>query len=176
MNTPIYDALQDYAKRQPIRFHMPGHKGHAPISAWNPLYALDITEISGADSLLEANGIIAESEQIAAALFFSAGTIYSCAGSTGCIQTMLTLMKQENRTILAARNVHRSFLNTCVLLGLSVKWIYPETTNGLLSGQYTPEQFEKDLHVFISPHQTILAKPQTSPALQLSANSTTYGF
>lgn len=141
MKTPIYDALQAYADRQPIRFHMPGHKGHSAIPAWNPLYALDITEISGADSLLEADGIIAESEQIATALFFSAGTIYSCAGSTGCIQTMLTLMKQENRTIIAARNVHRSFLNTCILLGLTVKWVYPETNNGLLSGQYTPEQF-----------------------------------
>ena len=61
MKTPIYDALQAYADRQPIRFHMPGHKGHAAIPAWNPLYALDITEISGADSLLEADGIIAES-------------------------------------------------------------------------------------------------------------------
>ena len=120
MKTPIYDALQAYADRQPIRFHMPGHKGHSAIPAWNPLYALDITEISGADSLLEADGIIAESEQIATALFFSAGTVYSCAGSTGCIQTMLTLMKQENRTIIAARNVHRSFLNACILLGLPV--------------------------------------------------------
>lgn len=82
MKTPIYDALQAYADRQPIRFHMPGHKGHSAIPAWNPLYALDITEISGADSLLEADGIIAESEQIATALFFSAGTVYSCAGST----------------------------------------------------------------------------------------------
>lgn len=69
MKTPIYDALQAYADRQPIRFHMPGHKGHSAIPAWNPLYALDITEISGADSLLEADGIIAESEQIATALF-----------------------------------------------------------------------------------------------------------
>ena len=159
MKTPIYDALQDYAKRQPIRFHMPGHKGHTPISAWNPLYALDITEISGADSLLEANGIIAESEQIAAALFFSAGTVYSCAGSTGCIQTMLTLMKQENRTVIAARNVHRSFLNACVLLGLSVKWVYPETTNGLLSGAYTPEQFDAALSELEEPACVYLTSP-----------------
>ncbi len=31
MKTPIYDALQAYADRQPIRFHMPGHKGHSAI-------------------------------------------------------------------------------------------------------------------------------------------------
>ena len=41
MKTPIYDALQAYADRQPIRFHMPGHKGHSAIPAWNPLYALE---------------------------------------------------------------------------------------------------------------------------------------
>ena len=45
MKTPIYDALQAYADRQPIRFHMPGHKGHAAIPAWNPLYALDLSLI-----------------------------------------------------------------------------------------------------------------------------------
>lgn len=31
MKTPIYDALQAYADRQPIRFHMPGHKGILPF-------------------------------------------------------------------------------------------------------------------------------------------------
>jgi arginine/lysine/ornithine decarboxylase len=159
MKTPIYDALFEYAKRQPTRFHMPGHKGHALKAGWDPLYAMDITEISGADSLLEATGIIAESEQIATALFFSGGTIYSCAGSTGCIQTMLALMKQENRTVIAARNVHRSFLNACVLLGLSVKWVYPETSDGLLSGQYTPAQFAAALSETTEPACVYLTSP-----------------
>ena len=43
---------------------MPGHKG---IGDHNE--CLDITEITGADSLYEASGIIAESEKNASALF-----------------------------------------------------------------------------------------------------------
>lgn len=145
MQTPIVQMLKAYAASHSIRPHMPGHKGKAFLPEWDALYQLDITEIPGADSLFEADGVIAESERLAAALFGTAGTVYSCGGSTACIQAMLALMRQENRTIIAARNVHRSFLNACMLLGLQVYWVYPETADGILSGSYPPERFEAAL-------------------------------
>lgn len=58
MNTPIKDFTDNYAKSGIIRAHMPGHKGKFPLTEF------DITEIKGADSLFEADGIIAESEKI----------------------------------------------------------------------------------------------------------------
>ena len=73
MNTPIYDFLRDYAKSPTVRFHMPGHKGRAYLGCER----LDITEIKGADSLYEADGIIAESEANASRLFGSGATFYS---------------------------------------------------------------------------------------------------
>ena len=45
-----------------VRFHMPGHKGAGFLGC----EGFDITEISGADELYEAEGIIAESERNAA--------------------------------------------------------------------------------------------------------------
>ena len=65
MDTPIWDFLQKYRQAGARRFHMPGHKGAGPLGceAW------DITEISGADSLYEASGVIAGSEGNAAALW-----------------------------------------------------------------------------------------------------------
>ena len=45
--------LRDYAASGVSRLHMPGHKG--------TLHPLDITEVAGADSLYEADGIIAQS-------------------------------------------------------------------------------------------------------------------
>ena len=62
MTTPIWNFLQGYQLEGMSRFHMPGHKGFGPLGC----EALDITEIEGADSLYEAAGIIAESEQNAA--------------------------------------------------------------------------------------------------------------
>ena len=111
MNTPVYDFLIQYAERDPVRLHMPGHKGRFGAPALQRATTLDLTEITGADSLFEAEGILAESERNAASLYGTAYTFYSCGGSTLCIQTMLLLMKQQGRAVLAARNVHRAFLN-----------------------------------------------------------------
>ena len=58
MRTPIVDFLRDYQASSPARFHMPGHKG----SGFLGCEGWDITEVRGADTLYEADGIIAESE------------------------------------------------------------------------------------------------------------------
>ena len=97
MNTPVYDFLTEYAQCDPVRLHMPGHKGRFGAPMLQKAAALDITEITGADSLFEASGILAESEKNAASLYGTAYTFYSCGGSTLCIQTMLLLMKQQGR-------------------------------------------------------------------------------
>ena len=65
MNTPICDFVNSYIKRDALRLHMPGHKGEPLLG----MEQYDITEIPGADSLYEAEGIIAQSEKNASALF-----------------------------------------------------------------------------------------------------------
>lgn len=135
MQAPIYNFLLEYSNKQMLRMHMPGHKGKIDNNVLSSVYPLDITEISGADSLFEADGIIAKSEENASRLFKTKATFYSAQGSTLCIQAMLTLMKQENRRIIAIRNSHRAFLNACVLLDLDVEWIYPNYENSILSGE-----------------------------------------
>ena len=134
MKTPITDFLNEYAASGMSRFHMPGHKGQALDSE-----RFDITEVNGADSLYEADGIIAESEANAAELFGTAATFYSVEGSSQCIRAMLALVtkwedpapsdityRPARPVILAARNVHRSFLTAAALLDLDVDWLYPE--------------------------------------------------
>lgn len=159
MKTPVYDFLLSYAESDPVRMHMPGHKGRYGAPALRQAAALDITEIPGADSLFEADGILAESERFAASLYGTAQTLYSCGGSTLCIQAMLLLMKREGRTIIAARNVHRAFLNACVLLDLSVTWIYPRESDGILSGTYASEDFEAALRACHRPACVYLTSP-----------------
>ena len=87
MTTPVADFVRAYAAANPVRLHMPGHKGVSFLGC----EALDITEIAGADSLYEAGGIIAGSEANAAALFGSARTFYAAEGSSQCIRAMLAL-------------------------------------------------------------------------------------
>ena len=143
MNTPIYDFLTQYSSSDTLRCHMPGHKGRSFSGAMHELSRLDITEIKGADSLFEADGIIAQSERNMASLYGSAAAAYSAGGSTLCIQAMLAIMKQEGRTVYAVRNVHRAFLNAAALLGIEVDWIMPEYSGGILSGRIGPETVRK---------------------------------
>ena len=98
MNTPIFDFVSRYAAADPARFHMPGHKGAGLLGCEN----LDITEIQGADSLYEADGIIAQSEGNAASLFGTRHTYYCAGGSSQCLKAMLHLAIQATgrKTIL----------------------------------------------------------------------------
>jgi len=144
MDTPIYDFVKAYAQSDTIRAHMPGHKGRAADnSVFAALNPYDITEIHGADSLFEASGIIAKSEENAARLFGTKKTVYSAGGSTLCIQTMLALSAPPRSTVVAARNCHRAFLSACIFLDLDVEWIYPVYESGsLVSGNITGEMVE----------------------------------
>ena len=87
METPIYDFLRRYDGAGMARFHMPGHKGKEFLGCEH----LDITEVKGADALYEAEGIIAQSEANATALFGSRRTCYSTEGSSQCIRAMMYL-------------------------------------------------------------------------------------
>ena len=85
METPVYDFVTEYCKQEMSRLHMPGHKGQEFLGC----EARDITEISGADVLHQAEGILKESQDNAAKLFHSGRTLYSTEGSSLCIFSFL---------------------------------------------------------------------------------------
>ncbi|MDE6781424.1 MAG: aminotransferase class V-fold PLP-dependent enzyme [Ruminococcus sp.] len=159
MNTPIYDFLKKYGQSGILRCHMPAHKGKSLIPELSAMYALDITEISGADSLFEADGIILQSEKNISSLYNTSGTVYSTGGSTLCIQTILYIMKSENRKIFAVRNVHRAFMNAAALLDLDVEWIMPEYSGGILSGNINPQDIENALKNSGKPSALYVTSP-----------------
>lgn len=162
MKTPIYDFLQKYADSDIMRLHMPGHKGKAYCDPLATIYPYDITEIKGADSLFEADGIIKESEQNASQLFGTIRTVYSTQGSTLCIQTMLALAAKPKSTVIAPRNAHKAFINTCVLLDLEVSWIYPKQANledNMVSYNYTTEDIEQAIIEAENPACVYITSP-----------------
>ncbi len=147
MNTPVCDFVRAYADSHPIRMHMPGHKG---VSRFGP-EPLDITEISGADKLYRAEGVISESEANAAALFGSARTFFSTEGSSQCVRAMAALALRFSRErkgparLLAGRNAHQSLISAAALLDAEVDWLYPESEGNLLSCAVTPEALDRAL-------------------------------
>ena len=153
MKTPICDFVNNYAKSDAARLHMPGHKGVSVLGC----ESLDITEITGADELFAPDGIIAESERNASRLF-GADTFYSAGGSTLCIQVMLYLLAADfcerrngetcrfdlpdepnaSPLILAGRNAHKAFVNAAALLGIQPVWLRPAAGGTYHSCLITP--------------------------------------
>ncbi|MEG0546984.1 MAG: amino acid decarboxylase [Oscillospiraceae bacterium] len=162
MDTPIYDFIENYINSDVSRLHMPGHKGLSFLGFEN----MDITEISGADELYKASGIIAKSENNASNLFGTKATFYSTEGSTQCIKAMLyiSLMNRKdvnNRPIvLAARNVHKAFVYSAALLDFDVEWLYPKENGSICSCIVDEASLDKKL---LSMAQKPFAVYITSP-------------
>lgn len=167
MNTPIADFCKEYAGNDISRLHMPGHKGQGPLG----VEAIDLTEVKGADSLYEADGIIAESERNAASLFGARHTFYSCGGSSQSIKTMCLLAVRhfakehaERPTILAGRNAHKSFVHASQLIGFDVRWIASEEERySLCRCTITPDGLTKQLLLLQNEQDLPAAVFVTSP-------------
>ena len=144
MKTPICDFVNEYKKSGKLRLHMPGHKGKDFLG----IEGYDITEISGADVLYDANGIIRESEEIAAKLFGAKKTVYSAEGSSLSIRAMLYLAvlhaKENGRKpiIAAGRNAHRVFMTAAAFLDFEISWIFPENKENIISCDISPEYLD----------------------------------
>ena len=149
METPIYNFVTDYMSSGMSRFHMPGHKGQSFLGC----EGRDITEIEGADVLSMAGGIIAESQYNASHLFCTGSTLYSTEGSSLCIKAMLMAVLEDARKhgskgheyILAARNVHRSMVDACALLGMETEFIINNRSGSICESMVTPKDIENIL-------------------------------
>lgn len=120
---------------------MPGHKGNGVLGCER----FDITEIHGADSLFEADGIIAESEKNLSDIYNTRASFYSTEGSSLCIRAMVFLAMQHangKKKILAGRNAHKSFLSALALCDVDADWLYGDD---LYSCKITPEALDKAL-------------------------------
>ncbi len=129
MKTPIINFINEYKNENKIRFHMPGHKGKNVLGCEE----LDITEIDGADNLFLPQGIILESMKNASSIF-NCPTFYSTEGSSLCIRSMLYLayINRKNKTtrpyVLAARNIHKTFISAAALIDFDVEFLYTKDT------------------------------------------------
>lgn len=148
MKTPIFDFVKEYAGRDATRLHMPGHKGKGSLG----IEALDITEVDGADVLYSPCGIIRESEDAAASLFGTAKTVYSAEGSSLAIRATVYLVKKhalsrgEKPKILAARNVHKTFITAAALLGVDVSFLY-SADGGVVSCETDFDELRKRVEI-----------------------------
>lgn len=132
--TPLNSFLEEYVKKSPARFHMPGHKGVGE-GFLKSAYPYDITEVTGADSLYECSGVIKESEEHFTKLYGAGASLISAGGSTLAIEAMLATALNVGDELIIGRNCHRSAVNTMALLDITPIWLM----------EVTPESIDKAL-------------------------------
>ena len=131
MNTPLFNALLEHNKKNPISFHVPGHKNGQNIQSeashfFEQILKMDVTELSGLDDLHSPEGVILEAEQLLAELFQTRKSFFLVNGSTVGNLAMIMATCSENDTVLVQRNCHKSVLNALRLAKVRPVFLEPE--------------------------------------------------
>ena len=143
--TPLYDALTAFASQNPLRMHMPGHKGK-PLLGLDGLSAIDFTELPPTGNLFDGGGAIGEAERLWAESFHMDSCLFLTGGSTQGVLTALTLACQPGDTVLLDRGSHRSAYNALALLDLKPVYLErPWLAQAGVTGLISPEAVEQQL-------------------------------
>ncbi|MBO8162205.1 MAG: aminotransferase class I/II-fold pyridoxal phosphate-dependent enzyme [Brevibacillus sp.] len=131
MKTPLFSGLFEHAKRNPIQFHIPGHKKGAGM---NPAFrqfigdnalSIDLINIAPLDDLHHPKGIIKEAQELAAEAFGADHTFFSVQGTSGAIMAMIMATCSPGDKIIVPRNVHKSIMSAIIFAGAMPVFIHP---------------------------------------------------
>lgn len=117
----MLDGLNKYP------FHMPGHKRNALWKSSDFPYDRDITEIAGSDNLHDMSGVILDECNRAARLWGAGRAHILVNGSTCGILAAIRAYAGHDRSVVVARNCHKSVYNGIELCRLKPTYIYPKT-------------------------------------------------
>lgn len=131
-DVPLFRGLIQHAKKNPLPFHIPGHKrGMGMDPAFREFLganalAIDLVNIAPVDDLHHPQGIIQEAQELAAKAFGADRSFFSVQGTSGAILAMIMAVVGPGDKILIPRNVHKSVLTAVVLSGAHPVFMEPE--------------------------------------------------
>jgi len=129
--TPLFSGLLKHIEKDPIQFHIPGHKKGQGM---NPEFRefigdnalnIDLINIAPLDDLHHPKGMILEAEKLAAAAFGSDVTFFSVQGTSGAIMTMIMAVCGPGDKIIVPRNVHKSVMSAIIFSGAVPIFVHP---------------------------------------------------
>jgi arginine decarboxylase len=129
--TPLFSGVVSHAKKNPIQFHIPGHKKGVGM---NPDFrqfigdnalSIDLINIGPLDDLHHPKGMIKEAQQLAADAFGADYTFFNVQGTSGAIMTMIMSVCGPGDKIIIPRNVHKSISSAIIFAGAIPVFIHP---------------------------------------------------
>ncbi|PTM54850.1 aminotransferase class I/II-fold pyridoxal phosphate-dependent enzyme [Desmospora activa] len=123
LRAPLWEAVTQFAGDTMGNFHVPGHKGgrffdREASSFFSSLLPLDLTEVGNLDDLHQAEGAIAEAQQLAAACFGADRSFFLVGGSTAGNLALILATCQPGDRLIVQRESHQSVWNGCILAGV----------------------------------------------------------
>ncbi|MEB6550655.1 aminotransferase class I/II-fold pyridoxal phosphate-dependent enzyme [Heyndrickxia sporothermodurans] len=131
-DTPLFTGLVEHAKKNPVQFHIPGHKKGSGIDPefrqfiGDNALSIDLINIAPLDDLHQPKGMIQKAQELAAQAFGADHTFFSVQGTSGAIMAMIMTVCGPNDKIIVPRNVHKSVMSAIVFSGAIPIFIHPE--------------------------------------------------
>ncbi|WP_312474536.1 aminotransferase class I/II-fold pyridoxal phosphate-dependent enzyme [Neobacillus sp.] len=130
LETPLYQALMEHVNKNPISFHVPGHKNGSinqpqANTYFKRILKIDATELTGLDDLHSPDGAILKAERLLEQLFQSNNSFFLVNGSTIGNLAMIMATCEEDNIVLVQRNCHKSVLNALRLAKAKPVFIEP---------------------------------------------------
>lgn len=140
---------------------MPGHKGRGVVAGLG--WEWDVTEIEGLDNLHDAQGIIKEAQDKAAALFGTAESFFLVNGSTCGILSAIGSCTEYGDKVAVARNCHKSVYHAVEMKNLEPIYLVPQVREDMpFYGSVDPNTVNRAL----DEHKNIKAVIITSPTYE----------
>lgn len=152
MNRHLSDFLKEWAEKEPVRFHMPGHKGARLYEKYgyddflHNTLSHDITEIPGADDLYQPQGVLADLSHRYRKLYRCRASYPLVNGSSCGLIAAVLASTERGAGVVLARNCHKSVYNGVELAGAEAVYAYPDILPGWnISGSVRAEEIESAL-------------------------------
>ncbi|MBY0095502.1 aminotransferase class I/II-fold pyridoxal phosphate-dependent enzyme [Mesobacillus maritimus] len=137
IHTPLLDQLLIHNKKQPVSFHVPGHKYGELFPGkgrefYQSLLKLDATELTDLDDLHSPEGVILKAQQLLSNLYQTSTSFFLVNGSTSGNLAMILATIEEDDIVLVQRNSHKSIMNGIRLANAQPIYLNPEYDSELM--------------------------------------------
>ncbi|WP_270939909.1 aminotransferase class I/II-fold pyridoxal phosphate-dependent enzyme [Romboutsia lituseburensis] len=149
---PLLNSLKSYSLRNLSCFDVPGHVKDQGVDILNYYFgnhimSMDINSSPTMDNVSNPSGIIKQSQELLAKVYYCDQAFFITNGTTQAIHAMILSVIGPNEKILLPRNIHKSVINALILSGGCPVFVQPEFDEELgISLNLNAEKVEEEIN------------------------------
>jgi len=160
---PLVEALEQFHKKKPISFHVPGHKHGLLSNLPQPIrnsMQYDLTELNGLDDYHHPKEAIKEAEELLTKLYNTDESFFLVNGTTIGNLAMIYATCQYGEQIIVQRNAHKSIFHAIELVGAEPIFVSPKWDEQTKTASYVSlEVMEEAIQQYPFAKAVVLTYP-----------------